>query len=229
METDNNPICPHCNVDMVLRIGTKGKPNFWGCVNFPRCRYTEQIIRYPNQESSEEFEERTRFTEDNDIRREMMLFFIKIAYFLIVSSVLTYFAPIYFQHIFDEMKEDFEKNNAEIVIRAKTNITKLEKEQKDSKQRPEIEYTFKTEDQWAWQKVRLEAEKREAEKIAKQQEIERIGKEFAQWKDREKKKAKFESQYKPRAECNDPMLEWPKSVECVNEKINAKNKFFNNR
>jgi restriction system protein len=35
------PTCVHCNVKMVRRTASKGKNegnDFWGCVNFPRCR-----------------------------------------------------------------------------------------------------------------------------------------------------------------------------------------------
>lgn len=37
------PTCVHCNVKMVRRTATKGKNegnDFWGCVNFPKCRKT---------------------------------------------------------------------------------------------------------------------------------------------------------------------------------------------
>jgi hypothetical protein len=39
------------------------------------------------------------------------------------------------------------------------------------------------------------------------------------------KKTAFENQYIPRAECNDPNLEWSKFVKCTNEKITARDKF----
>jgi hypothetical protein len=35
------PICPKCGIPMVQRIATKGEnagKQFWGCVNYPRCR-----------------------------------------------------------------------------------------------------------------------------------------------------------------------------------------------
>ncbi|MDO9049082.1 MAG: restriction endonuclease [Methylobacter sp.] len=37
------PTCVHCNVKMVKRVATKGMnegSEFWGCVNFPKCRKT---------------------------------------------------------------------------------------------------------------------------------------------------------------------------------------------
>jgi len=37
------PTCVHCNVKMIKRVATKGKNagnEFWGCVNFPKCRKT---------------------------------------------------------------------------------------------------------------------------------------------------------------------------------------------
>lgn len=32
------PTCPSCDVKMVLRPGTKGKADFYGCTNYPKCR-----------------------------------------------------------------------------------------------------------------------------------------------------------------------------------------------
>ena len=37
------PVCPKCNVPMVIRVATKGKrggEQFYGCPNFPKCRQT---------------------------------------------------------------------------------------------------------------------------------------------------------------------------------------------
>lgn len=35
------PTCPSCGIKMRLRTsGTNGKPDFWGCQNYPRCRQT---------------------------------------------------------------------------------------------------------------------------------------------------------------------------------------------
>ena len=39
----HTPICPKCDVPMVMRTATKGKNEgkiFWGCTNFPKCRET---------------------------------------------------------------------------------------------------------------------------------------------------------------------------------------------
>ncbi|MEW5906867.1 MAG: restriction endonuclease [Elusimicrobiota bacterium] len=40
---DENPVCPHCGVKMVLRTAQRG-PNagskFWGCPNYPKCHHT---------------------------------------------------------------------------------------------------------------------------------------------------------------------------------------------
>ncbi len=35
----NTPICPNCNIQMVLRKGTYG--DFYGCRNYPNCKHTE--------------------------------------------------------------------------------------------------------------------------------------------------------------------------------------------
>ncbi len=42
-EHDQTPICPKCNIPMVMRTASKGKYEgkvFWGCPNFPKCRET---------------------------------------------------------------------------------------------------------------------------------------------------------------------------------------------
>jgi hypothetical protein len=43
-----SPICPKCNVPLVMRTATRGKgkgQQFWGCPNFPRCRVTTFLSR----------------------------------------------------------------------------------------------------------------------------------------------------------------------------------------
>lgn len=40
------PSCPNCGIKLVLRTSRKGSDagrNFWGCPNFPRCRYTMRL------------------------------------------------------------------------------------------------------------------------------------------------------------------------------------------
>lgn len=37
-ETEKQKICPYCKSELVLRNGKSGK--FYGCSNFPKCRYT---------------------------------------------------------------------------------------------------------------------------------------------------------------------------------------------
>lgn len=32
------PTCPSCGVKMKVVVGTDGRPDFWGCRNYPRCR-----------------------------------------------------------------------------------------------------------------------------------------------------------------------------------------------
>lgn len=34
------PTCPSCGIKMVVREGTNGRADFWGCQNYPRCRQT---------------------------------------------------------------------------------------------------------------------------------------------------------------------------------------------
>lgn len=43
------PTCVHCNVKMIKRTATKGKnegKEFWGCINFPRCKKTMTVKSY---------------------------------------------------------------------------------------------------------------------------------------------------------------------------------------
>ena len=37
-EMERQKICPYCKTEMVLRQGKNGE--FYGCKNFPKCRYT---------------------------------------------------------------------------------------------------------------------------------------------------------------------------------------------
>ena len=48
LKTDPNPVqkCPQCGAKLIKRTAKKGKnegSQFWGCRNFPKCRYTESI------------------------------------------------------------------------------------------------------------------------------------------------------------------------------------------
>lgn len=47
----SNPVCPKCSGEMVLRTAQSGKnkgKQFWGCLNFPKCR---AILPYENTKS----------------------------------------------------------------------------------------------------------------------------------------------------------------------------------
>lgn len=40
------PVCPKCGAQMVLRTGQSGArkgQKFWGCSNYPACRYTKNV------------------------------------------------------------------------------------------------------------------------------------------------------------------------------------------
>lgn len=44
-EPDNNPVCPKCGEPLVNREAKKGKHSgekFWGCSNFPKCRFVSK-------------------------------------------------------------------------------------------------------------------------------------------------------------------------------------------
>ena len=34
----STPTCPRCDIKMVHKSGKMGKPDFWGCRNYPRCK-----------------------------------------------------------------------------------------------------------------------------------------------------------------------------------------------
>ena len=46
-DTENiAPVCPKCGGELVKRIATKGQyagQKFWGCANFPKCKFTQKI------------------------------------------------------------------------------------------------------------------------------------------------------------------------------------------
>ncbi len=71
-----------------------------------------------------------------------------------------------------------------------------------------------------------QAEAEASGEIGRKRQLERINKEVAQHQAEERKKAAFYRQYKPRAECNNPDLEWSKAVECADEKMAAREKFY---
>ena len=39
------PTCPSCGVKMADRAARKSGDHFWGCVNYPRCKYTQPMTR----------------------------------------------------------------------------------------------------------------------------------------------------------------------------------------
>ena len=39
------PTCPNCNIKMVVKFARNTRGEFWGCINFPRCRNTIQMRR----------------------------------------------------------------------------------------------------------------------------------------------------------------------------------------
>ena len=44
------PVCPKCGAQMVLRTGQSGPrkgQKFWGCSNYPACRYTKNLEPRP--------------------------------------------------------------------------------------------------------------------------------------------------------------------------------------
>lgn len=43
LDPSPTPLCPKCGIPLVLRCGTGGRGDFFGCVNYPRCRATVAI------------------------------------------------------------------------------------------------------------------------------------------------------------------------------------------
>ncbi len=67
---------------------------------------------------------------------------------------------------------------------------------------------------------------RQFEEQRHQAELAKFNREITNNRTATQKRAEFEKQFTPRAECNDPNLEWSKSVQCQNEKIAAREKFY---
>lgn len=67
---------------------------------------------------------------------------------------------------------------------------------------------------------------RQLEEQRHQAELAKFNREIVQHQSADQKRAEFEKQFNPRTECNDPNLEWSKSVQCKNEKIAAREKFY---
>ena len=69
--TDNSnfgtaaPVCPKCGGELIKRLATKGQyagQKFWGCSNFPKCKFTKKAEQTP--ESQPEKENGVKFTID---------------------------------------------------------------------------------------------------------------------------------------------------------------------
>jgi len=42
MSQENDiPNCPFCNVNLIMRLNSKTRIAFWGCKNFPKCKWSE--------------------------------------------------------------------------------------------------------------------------------------------------------------------------------------------
>jgi len=41
IKKENEEICPKCGHKLIIRTGKRG--DFWGCTNFPKCRFTKNI------------------------------------------------------------------------------------------------------------------------------------------------------------------------------------------
>lgn len=39
------PVCPACQTKMILRENSKNGSQFWGCRQYPRCKYTQKISK----------------------------------------------------------------------------------------------------------------------------------------------------------------------------------------
>jgi len=69
--TDNSnagtaaPVCPKCGGELIERLATKGQyagQKFWGCSNFPKCKFTKKAEQTPG--SQPEKENGVKFTID---------------------------------------------------------------------------------------------------------------------------------------------------------------------
>jgi len=42
------PVCPKCGAELIERVATKGQyagQKFWGCSNFPKCKFTKKVVQ----------------------------------------------------------------------------------------------------------------------------------------------------------------------------------------
>ncbi|MBW2681490.1 MAG: DUF2726 domain-containing protein, partial [Deltaproteobacteria bacterium] len=59
------PVCPKCGGELIERVATKGQyagQKFWGCSNFPKCKFTKKAEQTPG--SQPEKENGVKFTID---------------------------------------------------------------------------------------------------------------------------------------------------------------------
>ncbi len=48
------PVCPKCGGELIERVATKGQyagQKFWGCSNFPKCKFTKKAEQTPGSQS----------------------------------------------------------------------------------------------------------------------------------------------------------------------------------
>ena len=137
------------------------------------------------------------------MNKQIKLLLIKIG--LSLGTVL--FSIFLVQKVIEKMGDDFAKTTKHVQEKAKADVAKATKQAEANQ-------------------AQIEIEKNAAEKEARQLELKQAKEEIAEHKAEDSKKAEFESQFKPRPECNDPNIEWSKFVECKNEKITAKEAFY---
>lgn len=136
--------------------------------------------------------------------------FIIIAIFTIGMIVLYLF-------LVQKMNNEAVEQAEHIEAKAKAELIQAQREQE--------ERTKFSSENLAKLKAQRQAEAEASADIGRKRELERFNREIAQHQAEERKKAEFERQYKPRAECKDPNLEGARSVKCIDEKMAAREKF----
>lgn len=144
--------------------------------------------------------------------KTIKIFFLK-SIFALGSVGLSIFLIL---KVIENMGNNFAETTKNVQAKAQTDILKTQREAEQKQASIKI------------QQAQLKAEKQAAEEQARQLELTRFKEEIAQHQAEESKKTEFESQYKPREECKDPDLEWSKTVQCTNERMAAKEKFYSN-
>jgi hypothetical protein len=149
-----------------------------------------------------------------DVKRDIKNFFIKT----IAGLAFIAFSIFYAQKVIEKMGEGLTENAKYVQEKAQADLITAQREAKEKE-------VFSSEN-LAKLKAQRQTEAETQMDKGRKLQLERFKKEVAENQAEENKKTEFEKQFKPRAECEDPNLEWSKFVKCKNEKITAREEFY---